>query len=296
VSRHGTTGRVPGWRSLVAALVATAALVTTAPATAATADAPKLTAAEIIAKNATARGGAEAWQKLTTLVYAGHVEMSSTPGRKLPFQLELKRPGRTRFEINSETGKSVRIYDGTQGWKLRRNAAGQPEVVPYTADDLVFARGGQIIDGPLMDYAAKAGAIAAAGVAPLEGRSAYVLNAKLPNGDTGRVWVDTETFLELRADRVVHNAAGQTVTATVYYRDYRTFQGIKIPVIIETAAAADKPGDKLVIEKVAVNPPIDDKTFARPPIATPRHGGIIVDARSAAAPPAPPAPAPQASQ
>jgi outer membrane lipoprotein-sorting protein len=257
--------------------------------------APAPTAAEIVTKNAVERGGTEAWQTLQTMVWAGHAESANTPGRKMPFLLELKRPGRTRFEIATGAGKSVRIYDGTNGWKLRPNSAGAPELQPYTADELAFARGAQVIDGPLMDYAAKGGAITLAGVDTVEGRKCYVLNARLPSGEIGRVWVDAETFLEARADREVRTAAGLTATATAFYNNYRLLEGRKVPLTIETRAASGGTANKLIIEKIAFNPPIDDKTFDKPPLVTPRHGGVIVDARdvsTAPAPPRPPAPRP----
>jgi outer membrane lipoprotein-sorting protein len=265
---------------LATALAAGLATVSLAAAPVAT---PKLTAAEIVAKNAAARGGADAWQKMQTMVWSGHTESESAPDRKLPFLLELKRPGSVRFEIATPAGKSLRVYDGSSGWKLRPNSAGLPELQPYTDAELAFARGAQIIDGPLMDYAAKHAAISIAGLTAIDGRDAYLLDAKLPNGSSGRLWVDAETFLEARHDRTVDDGAGHQATSTVLYHDYRPFEGLKVALVIETGAASSKGRDKLVIEKIALNPPIDDKTFAKPSIATPRHGGVVVDTRSAAA-------------
>jgi outer membrane lipoprotein-sorting protein len=251
---------------------------------------PRLTAAEIVAKNAVARGGADAWQKMQTMVWSGHTESEAAPDRKLPFLLELKRPGRVRFEIATPAGRSLRIYDGSNGWKLRPNSAGLPELQPYTDAELAFARGAQIIDGPLMDYAAKRAAISIAGTTQIDGRDAYLLDAKLPNGDSGRLWIDAETFLEARHDRTVGDGASHQATSTMSYHDYRQFEGLKVALVIETGAASGKGRDKLVIEKIALNPPIDDKTFAKPSIATPRHGGVMIDTRSAAAAAAGPPP------
>jgi outer membrane lipoprotein-sorting protein len=254
---------------------------------------PGPTAAEIVAKNAAARGGAEAWQKLQTMVWAGHAEGAKTPGHRLPFMIELKRPSSTRFEIASESGKSIRVYDGSHGWKLHPTGS-VPDLQPYSAEELAFARDAQVVDGPLMHYSTAGAAITLSGVEQVEGRKAYVLSARLPSGDSGRVWVDAETFLELRADRQVRNAAGHSATVTVNYRDYHTFEGLQLPVVIETSAASGKAADRLVIEKVALNPPLDDQLFTKPNIAVPRHHGVIVDARGA--PPAPrpvPPPPPQ---
>jgi hypothetical protein len=245
-------------------------------------DVPELTAAQVVEKNAAARGGVEAWRKIETMAWTGHTESSASPGRKLPFLLEQRRPSNVRFELIAEGQKSVRFYDGTNGWKLRAASNGKPELRPYSADELRYARGAQVIDGPLMDYTAKGGVIALIGIDAVEGRKAYLLDVKLPSGGLHRVWVDAETFLEVRHDREYRNAAGQPAIASVFYRDYRPFEGLQIPVTIETGGMAGRPSNKLMIDRVALNPPLEDRMFARPSTPVSRHRGAIVDTRSAA--------------
>ena len=134
-----------------------------------------------------------------------------------------------------------------------------------------------------MDYAAKGGLISLVGVDAVAGRKAYVLDLKLPVGGQHRVWVDAESFLELRYDREYRNAAGGLALATVFYRDYRPFEGLQLPVTIETGAAGEQAASRLVIEKVALNPPLDDRVFAKPGVpAAHRAGAAVVDTRSAA--------------
>lgn len=250
------------------------------------------TAAEIVEKNAAARGGAEAWRKLQSMVWTGHVESSTAAGRKMPFLLEQKRPHSTRFELISEGQKSIRIFDGSHGWKLRPGSGGMPEMQPYSEDELKFARGAQVIDGPLMDYSLRGAVITLGGSEIVDGRRAYVLNVQLPSGGNHRVWVDAETFLEFRHDREVRSASGRPSTVTVFFRDYRTFEGLQIPISIETGAGPGKPMNKLVIDRVALDPPLDDKMFAKPVVPITRRNGVAVDTRSAAAPGTPSRPLP----
>jgi outer membrane lipoprotein-sorting protein len=225
------------------------------------------------------------------MVWAGHTESSNAPERKLPFLLELKRPARMRFEIASPTGKLVRIYDGSAGWKARPDSNGIPDVRDYTEDELAFARSAQIIDGPLMDLAAKGAELKLLGMDTLGDRKAYLIESHLPTGDANRIWVDAESFLELRLDRQIQMSGGRTAVSTIMFREYRPFKGLQIPVDVETGSGPGKPVDKLVIEKVALDPEIDDKTFLKPQVGTRSHGGVIVDTRSAARPVSPqPAP------
>jgi hypothetical protein len=268
-----STRRFAAW---ALAASAAAAAFAAGPATAQT-----LTAAQVAERNAAARGGLEAWRKIETMAWTGHVEGANRGGR-VPFLLEQQRPDRTRFEITVDGQKAVRVFDGTDGWKMRASGTGRPEVQPYTADELKFARGAPMIDGPLMSHAARGATISLIGLQELEGRKAYVLGLRLASGSSYLVWIDAESFLELRYDRELVNAQGRPAMSSVYFGDYRAVEGLHLPFIIETGTADGKTRDKLVIEQVALNPRLDDRTFARPGSGTVRRKGVTVDTRSAA--------------
>ena len=273
--------RCAAWVCGAALALGLTRLVQALPAT----ELPAMTAAEIVARNAVARGGIDAWRRIDTMAWTGDAENSNVPGRQVPFLLEQKRPGKTRFEVVEPSGmKAVRAYDGANGWKLRPGKEGPPEIVGYAPDELSFARGAQVIEGPLMDYVATGAGVAVAGIDAVEGRRAYVLDVRVPSGGLHRVWVDAQSFLELRHDREFHDAAGHVVVATVRYRDYHAFEGLQIPVAIETGGGRNQPTNRLTIERVALNPPIEDKAFERPETVTRRHGGVVVDTRRADGP------------
>src|SRR5882724_1239780 len=139
---------------VIAACAFAASATTTAQAAAPQAE-PGLGAAQIIEKNAAARGGVDAWRKVLTMAWSGRVETGNAARPTMPFVLEQKRPDKTRFEITFDQQKSLRIFDGTEGWKLRPSSSGRPETVAYTADEASYAREAQVVDGPLMDCAAK---------------------------------------------------------------------------------------------------------------------------------------------
>ena len=135
-----------------------------------------------------------------------------------------------------------------------------------------------------MEYSSKGAAMTTSGRDTVNDRPAYVIDIRMPSGGLHRVWVDTETYLELRFDREIRDASGRTAVATVFYRDYRPFEGLQIPVTIETGGASGQAQQKLVIERVALNPPLDDHAFAKPEVPVARHArGAVVDTRSAAA-------------
>jgi outer membrane lipoprotein-sorting protein len=239
--------------------------------------------AEIVERNAAARGGVGAWRRMQTMAWTGHVESSARTGHNLQFMLEQKRPSKTRFELVTDGRRSIRIYDGKGGWKLRPNPAnGRPELSPYNEDEIRFARTAPVIDGPLMDCVAKGAIVTIAGQDGFEGRRAYILKVDLPSGGEQRIWVDAETFLEVRHDRQVRAGIGQVGVVTVLFREYREFEGVKLPTEIETGAGVGGPANKLVIERVALNPDLDDRAFARPEVPTSRKHSVIVDTRGSA--------------
>ena len=80
-------------------------------------------------------------------------------------------------------------------------------------------------------------------------------------GERQTVWIDAESFLESRYDRVAYGPTGPRGTISVRYRDYKEIDGLALPSVIEISGAAGSKPDRMVIERVALNPPIDDRDF-----------------------------------
>ncbi|WP_322027193.1 hypothetical protein [Burkholderia sp. BCC1977] len=236
-----------------------------------------LTADQIVEKNIAARGGLDAWRKVRTMVWFGHVDSANAPVRDMPFVLAMKRPNKTRFELTVLNEKSVRVFDGREGWKLGASPR------PYSIDEIRSARDEQVIDGPLIDHEAKGVGVTLEGVDQLGGHDAYRLAVTLPSGAVRHVWIDGRTFLDVKFDRQLHGPRGP-VTVEVSYGDYKRIDGLQIPLRIESHTAASPNKDTLVIDKVSLNLPLDDAIFTRP--ASP--GGrrpVAIDANVSPAPP-----------
>lgn len=223
----------------------------------------KLSAEQIVARNAAARGGLEAWRKVQTMLWTGHIESVHATVPSMQFILAQQRPNSVRFEINALGEKTVRVFDGSQGWKLRP-AHGRPEAQPYSSEELQFEQEGPGIDGVLMDCAARGSSVEVQGVDEIDKRDAYHLVVHSASGETQHVWVDAKTFLEIRYDRPARAAGGASRTVSVVYRDYKATEGLQIPSVIETGVGSGNTPDKMVIEKVLLNPPLDALTFSEP--------------------------------
>lgn len=246
-----------------------AGMVCWAAAAVGSVSATELSAGQIVEKNIAARGGQGAWQKIETMVWVGHIESAHAPIHNLPFILEMKRPDKSRFEIKAPNLMSARVYDGSHGWKLNPASGGQPELQPYSAEELDFARDGQGLEMPFMNYQAKD--VVLEGIDDVDGHKAYRLRAGMPSGAIRHVWIDSETFLVVKYDRQSRNIFGQSGTVLVSYRDYRKVDGLRMPFILESGVGSNRATDKMVIDKVVLNPPLDDRTFARPALPLRRN-------------------------
>src|ERR1700736_4087988 len=110
------------------------------------------TAAEVIDRNVAARGGLDAWRKVETMVWLGHLEHGGKETQRIPFVMTLKRPNLTRFELKEQFNQFTRIFDGAHGWKLRPGADGRPETKAFSQEEVDFARTAFVVEGPLIDF------------------------------------------------------------------------------------------------------------------------------------------------
>ena len=272
--------RVAGIASLIAALLAS---------TVASGVPTALTADQIIERHMEARGGAQAWRDIKTMGWTGRIESGRVGSYGVPFVLIFKRPNSTHFEIMAQNQKSLRVFDGTSGWKVHPGDQGRPEWQSYTDEEMRSAQDAAGLDGPLFDYKDKGVSVSLRGTGTIEGHTAYRLEVTLPSGQTRTDWIDTKSFLELRYDRTMRDAAGRRGLVSVYYRNYQTIQGLVLPLTIETGDIAGKLTDKMMIEKIALNPTLPDSAFSKPIL--PKHrGGVVIDTTKPSTARAPTAP------
>jgi len=265
-----------------------------------------LSAEEIVAKNVAARGGLQAWRAVGTMTLKGKMGAGgnqraslSVPvpgGRKaqgglegvrqrpveevqLPFVMDLARPHKSRVELEFRGQTAIQVYDGTNGWKLRP-FLNRLEVEPYTAEEMKIASMQSELDGFIVDSAAKGTRIDLDGMEKVENRDTYKLKLTLKSGDVTHVWVDAQTFLETKVEGQPRRLDGTYHPVEVYYRDYRTVNGLEIPFLLETRVLpvgknalgmrdTPVPPEKAVIEKVEINPKLDAGLFSKPvPVAS----------------------------
>jgi hypothetical protein len=257
-----------------------------------------LTAAQIVDKHVAARGGLQAWRAVQSMSLSGKMDAGAgdSPARalriarggkapagnaalaptlagsdkgeadkqvQLPFVLQIKRPNKSRLEIEFAGKTAIQVYDGTQGWKLRP-FLNRNDVEPFTAQEAkAEAEKGDMVDS-LVDYAAKGTKVELEKAEPVEGHDAYKLKLTMKGGEIRHVWIDAQSFLDVKVEGVQRRMNGRMRDVWIYQRDFRPVQGLMMPFLLETAVDGYPGTHKMVIEKVAVNPKLDDVLFTKP--------------------------------
>jgi len=139
-------------------------------------------------------------------------------------------------------------------------------VEPFTAEEAKNEAGKGDLTGPLIDYAAKGTRVDLEKMDPVEGRDTYKLKLTMKDGRVQHVWIDAQSFLDVKVEGVPRRMDGRMRDVWIYQRDFRSVQGLMIPFVLETAVNGFPDTHKMLIEKVAVNPKLDDALFAKPKV------------------------------
>lgn len=167
-----------------------------------------------------------------------------------------------RTEFISQGAAGVQAFDGQKAWAVLPMAGqSEPEYLPPEVGREAAEQAD--IEGPLVDAAAKGNKVELSGTEKVEGRDCFKLTVTFKSGGVRYSYIDAVTFLEAKAEGR-RTAGGDEVMLETYYRDYRDVDGLKIPYRVEAGPAKRPERQKISIEKVEVNIPIDDQRFERP--------------------------------
>jgi len=246
-------------RKIILALALAAGTLAATPAT---------TVDEIVAANAAARGGLKTWQAVQSLRLSGRMDMGK--GMQAPFTLQLKRPHKMRLEFLFDGQMVVQAFDGKNGWK-RQPYLGRAGYEPMSEEEARGSAGLTDLDGPLLDYKAKGNTVKLTGRVPVEGHEAIRLVVTVPGGSARPIYLDAATFLEVKVDST-RRMRGEDRAVETFYRDYRKVDELLIPYRLETKVAGAPSSNQMIIERVEVNPEMDDALFTPPPSAPVSQG------------------------
>ena len=214
----------------------------------------------LVARNIAARGGAEAWQGVSSLRLTGQMDLGQ--GMHVPYVLEQKRPGKMCLEFVFDDETAVQCADGNSGWKVAP-FRGRTSPEPMTEAELRETADSSDLYGLLYDYAARGHVVELQGREQVEGRDAFKLKVTLPRGGVRWLYLDAETALEVKLE-ALRTIAGREFRVETRYSDWQESDGLLIAHRQETLTVGDKESHFLTVDSVSVNPPLDDSRFAMP--------------------------------
>ena len=214
---------------------------------------------ELIAKSVEARGGLEKMKTVQSLRLTGTLTLG--PGLEAPATLELKRPRNIRMEVTIQGSTGVQAYDGQTGWGITPTGSRNPEPMP--PDAVKEMENEADIDGPLVDYKAKGHQVELLGKEKVEGSDTWKLKVTRKNGDVEHIFLDAEAFLPIRSESR-RTVRGSEVEIESTIGDYKEVGGLLFPHSIQSGAKGGHGRQTITIEKIEVNPAIDDSRFKMP--------------------------------
>lgn len=231
----------------------TLAVLVAAPTSAQTVD-------EVIAKGFAAMGGVDKLKAVQSVRMTG--KMLVGPGIEAPFVLETKRPKSMRIDITVQGMVIVQAYDGKDGWALNpMSGRSTPEALPSEVVKLADEQAD--MDGPLMDYKAKGHTAELLGRETAEGTECYKVKLTRKDGDVLTYYYDTETFLGVKQE-AKRTIRGSEVESETIVGGWKEVAGVMYPHSIDGGAKGNPARQKMTIEKIEVNVPIDDARFKMP--------------------------------
>ena len=224
-------------------------------------DPQPMSAEELIAKNVEAKGGQEAVRALQSLKLTGKLVVNHGQ-LTLGYTETQKRPNDVRVEVSLQGMTAVRAFDGKEGWRISP-FQGRKDPEKVSDDDVKALVEDSEIGGPLVDWKEKGSKVEYLGTEDVDGTEAHKLKVTRSNGDVTFVYLDPEHFLEIRTltQRMEHGARVEVETDL---SDYEKVNGVFVPFSVESGHKGDPDKQKLILDKVDGNVPVDDTIFHFP--------------------------------
>jgi photosystem II stability/assembly factor-like uncharacterized protein len=252
---------------------------------------------DILSKNLAARGGEARLANLKSLRLTGRIALGGRGGSIDAAWGQLqKRPGEFRDEITVQGLTQISAYDGREGWTVSP-FSGRRDAEKASDDDAKLLAEQAEIDGPLIGWRAKGYRIEHLGTEDTDGTPAIKLRVTRKDGDVQYVYLDPDSFLEMRIT-TVHKSRGIERVTETDLGGYQQVEGVWLAFAVEAGEPGGPRTARITVERAEANVALDDAWFKLPPPRTPIASVIAAgpaDAKAIAAVAAPPPPAERAT-
>ncbi len=222
---------------------------------------------KIISDYYTNTGGKEAWKKLKGVKFIGEINQG---GMKFPFELVNLKGGKQYMKITLQ-GKTLKqgVFDGNVMWNTNfMTMKAEKADAETTANQKL--NNNDFPDG-LFNYKENGYKVELQGDETIDGTETYKIKlVKEPvtvdgkkEDDVSYYYFDTEALVPLVIEAKVNVGPAKGKMSQTKLSDYQEVNGLYFPFSI-TQGLKDGPSISMVINKVVLNPKVDDSEFSLP--------------------------------
>ena len=216
-------------------------------------------AEELINRNLQAKGGIDKIKAIRSLHATGKLQQGGFTAQVGALAMA---PNLLRQSFTVQGMTQIQAYDGSTGWKIAP-FEGRKEPERLGEDELRDIVEDAIFLGPLLDYKAQGSRVEYIGKDLLDGDEVYRLKVTLKNGDIYYYYLDPETFLEVRMEKVqfIRGAVHESV---IECGSYKLVAGVYMPFTYETGTKQNPDRSKITYDKIEPNVAVDPAEFKMP--------------------------------
>jgi hypothetical protein len=217
------------------------------------------TAEELINRNLQAKGGIDKIKAIRSLRATGKMQQGGFTAQVGALAMA---PNLLRQSFTVQGMTQIQAYDGSTGWKIAP-FEGRKDPERLGEDELRDIQEDAIFLGPLLDYKAQGSRVEYVGKDLLDGDDVYRLKVTLKNGDIYYYYLDPETFLEVRMEKVqfIRGAVHESV---IECGSYKLVAGVYMPFTYETGSKRNPDRSKITYDKIEPNVAVDPAEFKMP--------------------------------
>jgi len=234
---------------------------------------PPPTAANLVARNLAARGGADRLAALHGVRFEGRMVL---PG---DFQLTYRETrarteagGTLRIDAALQGLTLVQAYDGAVAWRINP-FEGRKDAERMSGDEARALADQASLDGPLLSSRRDGSTVTYLGREDFDGTLAYKLRVAQKDGDEFVYLLDPDTFLEI-AETETRRVRGTQQVTQYEMGDYEKVDGVYFPMSIDSwSPGQPNQRQQVIIASAVANPGVTPATFAQPTAPGGRDSG-----------------------
>ena len=183
----------------------------------------------------------------------------SQMGMEMPMEMKIKKSGKFLITVSMQGEKMVQAYDGEKGWMIAPWISAEP--VELSGEQLKQAQNQANMEGELYNYETKGSTAELIGKVNIDGKDAYRIKLTSSDGKSKDYFIDAQSYYIAKVKAQV-SAQGQTVDVEQIMSDFKTIDGITMPMKIETKSPMGT--GTILMEEIKFNENFDDSIFKQP--------------------------------